>query len=58
MIRYRRNEKMMKEIVITAIRHTLKDCVDEKTLKSSSRFFKEGEATLVYGVGMKEVDCF
>jgi 3-methyladenine DNA glycosylase AlkD len=45
----------MKETVITAIRQALKDCVDEKTLKSSSRFFKEGEEALIYGVGMKEV---
>jgi 3-methyladenine DNA glycosylase AlkD len=45
----------MKKKVITEIRQSLKDCVDEKMLKSSSRFFKEGKAALVYGVGMKEV---
>ena len=45
----------MKDNVITAIRQALKDCVDEKTLQSSSRFFKEGETALVYGVGMKDV---
>jgi len=45
----------MKEKVITEIRQALKICVDEKTLKSSSRYFKEGEEALVYGVGMKEV---
>jgi hypothetical protein len=41
--------------IITEIRQVLKDCVDEKTLKSSKRFFKEGEETLVYGVSFKEV---
>jgi len=45
----------MKEKVVTEIRQALKECVDAKTLKSSSRYFKEGEAPLVYGVGMKEV---
>jgi len=45
----------MKEKVITEIRQALKICVDEKTLKSSNRYFKEGEEALVYGVGMKEV---
>jgi len=45
----------MKKNAITAIRQALKDCVDEKTLQSSSRFFKEGETALVYGVGMKDV---
>ena len=33
---------------ITEIRQALKDCVDEKTLKSSNRYFKEGEEALVY----------
>jgi hypothetical protein len=45
----------MKEKIITEIRQALKDCVDEKTFKSSHRYFKEDEAALVYGVGMKEV---
>jgi len=45
----------MKEKIITEIRQTLKDSVDEKTLKSSNRYFKEGEQALVYGVGMKVV---
>jgi len=46
---------MEKEKIITEIRQVLKDCVDEKTLKSSNRYFKEGEEALVYGVGMKLV---
>jgi len=29
------------------IRQALKDCVDEKMLKSSNRYFKEGEEALV-----------
>ncbi|MDR0306862.1 MAG: DNA alkylation repair protein [Chitinispirillales bacterium] len=41
--------------IITEIRQVLQNCVDEKILKSSSRFFKEGERALVHGVGMKEV---
>jgi 3-methyladenine DNA glycosylase AlkD len=45
----------MKEQIIAEIRQALKDSVDEKTLKSSSRYFKEGEAPLTYGVGMKIV---
>ena len=45
----------MTEKVVTEIRQVLKECSDEKTLKSSSRFFKEGEEALVYGVGMKEI---
>ncbi len=45
----------MKEKTVTEIRQVLQDCVDEKTLQSSSRFFKKGEQALVYGVGMKEV---
>lgn len=45
----------MKERIITEIRQILQDNIDEKTLKSSGRFFKEGEKALVYGVGMKEV---
>ena len=46
---------MMKEKIITEIRLALRGCVDEKILKSSSRYFKEGEVPLVYGVGMKKV---
>jgi 3-methyladenine DNA glycosylase AlkD len=45
----------MKAKIIGEIRQALKDCADEKTLKSSNRFFKEGEASLVYGVKMVEV---
>ena len=45
----------MKEKIIPEIRQALKDSVDEKTLKISNRYFKEGEAPLVYGVGMKDV---
>ena len=46
---------MEKEKIITEIRQALKDCVDEKTLKSSNHYFKEGEQALVHGVGMKVV---
>jgi 3-methyladenine DNA glycosylase AlkD len=45
----------MKSKIIEEIRQVLKDCVDEKILKSSSRYFKEGEQPLVYGVSMREV---
>ena len=45
----------MIEKIIAEIRQALKDCADEKTLKSANRYFKEGDAPLVYGVGMKEV---
>ena len=45
----------MKEKILTEIRQALNGCADEKIRESSSRFFKEGEAPLVYGVGMKEV---
>ena len=45
----------MKEKVVTEIRKTLKECVDEKVIKSSKRYFKEGEEPLTYGVGMKEI---
>jgi 3-methyladenine DNA glycosylase AlkD len=46
----------MKEKTIAEIRQVLNDCVDEKTLASSSRFFKKGEEALVYGVKMGEVN--
>jgi len=45
----------MKEKIVSEIRQALKECTDDKALKSSNRYFKEGEAPLVYGVGMKEV---
>jgi len=45
----------MKEKILTEIRQVLKDCADEKTRQSSSRYFKEGEEALVYGVSMQEV---
>ena len=48
-------ENMIIDKIIAEIRLTLKDSVDEKTFKLSNRYFKEGEAPLVYGVGMKEV---
>lgn len=44
----------MKEI-IKDLRQALKDSADAKTLESSNRFFKEGEAALVYGIKMSEV---
>jgi len=46
----------MKEKIIAEIRQTLNDCVDEKALKSSERYFKEGERPLVYGVKFSEVN--
>jgi len=46
----------MKEKIITDIRQILMDSVNEKTLTSSKRFFKEGEEALVYGVRMGEVN--
>lgn len=49
-----KNQKM-KEI-ITEIREMLKSCADEKTLKSSSRYFKEGEKPLAYGVKAVDVN--
>ncbi len=45
----------MEKKIISEVRKALKDCVDNKTLESSSRFFKEGEKALVYGVKMAEV---
>jgi len=45
----------MKEKIVTEIRQVLKDYADEKTLKSSNHFFKEGEEALVYGVKMGDV---
>lgn len=48
-------KKAMKEKRIKKLRQTLKECADNKTLESSSRFFKEGEKALVYGVKMAEV---
>ena len=44
------------EGIITEIREVLKDCVDEKTLKSSSRYFKEGEEPLIYGIKIVDVN--
>lgn len=40
---------------ISEIRQALRDKADEKTLESSNRFFKKGEAPLVHGVKMSEV---
>ena len=45
----------MKTEIIKEIRQTLKDNIDEKTLNSSKRFFKEGEQAKVYGVRMVEI---
>jgi hypothetical protein len=44
----------MEKQIIAGIRQALIDCMDEKTLQSSNRYFKEGEQPLVYGVGMKD----
>jgi Predicted DNA alkylation repair enzyme len=48
-------KEAMEKKIISEVRKALKDCVDNKTLESSSRFFKEGEKALVYGVKMAEV---
>jgi len=45
----------MKENLIKEIRQTLIDNVDQKTLDTSSHFFKQGEEALVYGVKMGEI---
>ncbi|MDR1739855.1 MAG: DNA alkylation repair protein [Bacteroidales bacterium] len=45
----------MKEKIITEIRQALKNSTDKKTLESSNRVFKEGEAAKVYGVRIGEV---
>lgn len=45
----------MENNIIEEIRGALTACADEKTRTSSDRFFKQGEAALVHGVGMKEV---
>jgi len=45
----------MNEKLIDEIRQALKDNSDRKTLEFSSRFFKKGEAALVYGVKTAEV---
>lgn len=56
---YKKNLKetlsTMKEKLINEIRQALKNSSDRKTLESSSRFFKKGEAALVYGVKTAEV---
>ncbi|MDR0332012.1 MAG: DNA alkylation repair protein [Dysgonamonadaceae bacterium] len=45
----------MDKRILQEIRQTLKDSVDEKTLKLSDHFFKNGEQPLIYGVKMAEV---
>ena len=45
----------MTEKILIEVREALKNNVDEKILKNSSRFFKKGEEALVYGVSMKEI---
>lgn len=42
--------------IISAVRSALIGSVDEKTLATSSRYFKEGEAAKVYGVKMPGVN--
>lgn len=41
--------------IIDNIRKSLIDKIDPKTLASSNRFFKEGEAAKVYGIKMSEI---
>ncbi len=41
--------------IITEIRAVLRECSDEKTRKTSNRYFKAGEEASVYGVKTKEV---
>ncbi|SHE33532.1 DNA alkylation repair protein [Dysgonomonas macrotermitis] len=43
------------EALVEQVRQALIDSIDPKTLASSSRYFKEGEAARVYGVRMSEV---
>lgn len=43
------------ESIIGQVRQCLRDSVDEKTLKNSGNFFKEGESVPVYGVRMYAV---
>lgn len=45
----------MKEKMLVEVRRALIERIDEKTLESSNRFFKEGEEALVHGVKMNEV---
>jgi 3-methyladenine DNA glycosylase AlkD len=45
----------MKTTTLTQIRQTLQSAIDPKRAQSATRFFKEGEEALVYGVGMNEV---
>lgn len=44
----------MKEKLLSELRLALQDSSDEKTRESTSRFFKEGEQPLVYGVRTAE----
>ncbi len=41
--------------IVEQVRQSLIMCIDESTLNTSSRFFKEGEAAKVHGVRMGEV---
>lgn len=41
--------------IIQQVRQALRDCIDQKALQSSDRFFKPGEQAKVYGVRMVEV---
>lgn len=45
----------MENNIIRTLRQTLKERVDPKVLKSSDRFFKQGEQAKVYGVRMFDV---
>jgi 3-methyladenine DNA glycosylase AlkD len=46
---------MFEEIILEQVRQTLIDSIDAKTLASSTRYFKEGEAAKVRGVKGAEV---
>jgi len=43
------------ETILEQVRQILKDSIDEKTLNTSQRYFKEGEQAKVYGVKMAPV---
>ncbi len=45
----------MKEKIVQQIRRALQARSDRKAIEASSRFFKEGEQALVYGIKMPEV---
>lgn len=45
----------MSRNIIQQVRQALRDCIDQKALQSSDRFFKSSEQAKVYGVRMAEV---